>query len=100
MEISRIPTQAVTNTGLPVFVSEYGITASSGGLPRDIESADEWIALLEQERISYCMWALSKAPEACSMVRFNVPKYKDFEREDYSETGQWLLDTLEKHTSK
>lgn len=96
----RDMTEAVCSSGLPVFVTEFGITAASGGLPRDIESADLWIDLLERAHISYCMWAMSKANEACSAIRFNVPKYSGFERDDFTETGKWFLDNLAKHTSR
>lgn len=92
--------ERVSRNGLPVFVSEFGITASSGGHPRDPESADLWIDLLEREGISYCMWALSKANEPCSAVRFNVPKYNGFTQDDYTETGLWLWETLKKHDSR
>lgn len=92
--------ERVSRDGLPVFVTEFGVTASSGGLPRDLESADLWIDLLERERISYCMWALSKANEACSMIRFTVPKYSGFTPDDFTETGLWLLETLKKHTGR
>ena len=90
----------VRKAGLPVFVTEYGVTASSGGLPRDLESADLWIDLLERENVSYCMWALSKAPEACSMVRSTIPKYRGFEHDDFTETGLWLLETLKKQNAR
>ena len=83
--------------GLPVFVTEFGVTASSGDHPRDIESADEWIELLESEGVSWCMWSLSKANEASAFVRWTVPKYSGFEQDDYTETGLWLLETLKKH---
>lgn len=96
----RDMTERVSGAGLPVFVTEYGVTAASGGLPRDLESADAWIELLEQEKISYCMWSFSKVNEACSAIRWNVPKYSGFEQEDYTDTGLWLLDTLKKHTGK
>lgn len=86
--------------GLPVFVTEFGITASSGDLPRDIESADEWIELLERSNVSWCMWSLSKAHEASAFIRASVPKYSGFDEEDYTETGLWLLDTLQKHQGK
>ena len=86
--------------GLPVFVSEFGITAASGDQPRDIESADEWIALLESENVSWCMWSLSKVAEASAFIRSTVPKYSGFEQDDYTPTGLWLLDTLKKHTGK
>ena len=86
--------------GLPVFVTEFGITSSSGDLPRDIESADEWIALLESENVSWCMWSLSKVAEASAMIRPMVPKYSGFAEEDYTDTGRWLLDTLKEHTGR
>ena len=96
----RVMTEELSGKGLPVFVTEYGITAASGGTPRDIESADKWIELLEKEKISYCMWALSKQPEACSMIKSSVLTYKDYQPEDYTETGLWLLETLKKHDTK
>ena len=96
----REMTEQVSKRGLPIFVTEFGITAASGGHPRDPESADLWIDLLERENISYCMWALSKAPEACSAIRSTVLTYNGFTHDDYSETGLWLIDTLSKHTGR
>ncbi len=96
----RDMTEKVSREGLPVFVSEYGVTAASGGLPRDLESADQWIDLLEQEGISYCLWSLSAAPEACSMIKSNVLKTSGFTAEDFTETGLWLWQTLEKRNTK
>ena len=96
----REMTERLSKQGLPIFVTEYGITAASGGHPRDIESADLWIDLLERENISYCMWAFSKAPEACSAIRSTVPKTNGFTQDDYTETGLWLLSTLAKQTGR
>jgi endoglucanase len=95
----RDMTEAVSKAGLPIFVSEFGITASSGGFPRDTESADQWIDLLEREHISYCLWSFSKVNEACSAIRSTVPKYNGFTQDDYTETGLWLLNTLKSHPS-
>ena len=96
----REMTRELSQKGLPIFVSEFGVTAASGDLPRDLDEADRWIDLLEQENISYCLWAFSKVAEACSTVRATVPKYSGFVQEDYTATGLWLLDTLQKHATR
>ena len=92
--------EELSEQGLPVFVTEYGVTAASGGHPRDLESADAWIELLEKENISYCMWSYSAAPEPCSALRSGVLKYSGFTRDDYNATGQWLLDTLARYDTR
>ena len=86
--------------GLPVFVTEFGITAASGDLPRDIDSANEWMEMLEGRGVSWCMWSLSKVNEASACIRSTVPKYSGFTEEDYTATGLWLLDTLERYTGR
>ena len=96
----RDMTEQLSQQGLPIFVTEFGVTSSSGGFPRDLESADLWIELLEREQISYCMWSFSSAPEPCSALRTGLLKYSGFADEDYNETGRWLLDTLARHSTR
>ncbi len=99
-EDSRSAVEAASQKGLPIFVTEYGVTAANGGFPRDLDSADLWIDLLEREHISYCMWTFSKVAEPCSAIRSTVPKYNGFVEADYTATGLWLLETLKKHASR
>ncbi len=96
----RTMTEALSQRGLPIFVTECGVTAASGGFPRDLEGADEWIALLERERISWCLWSFSAAPEPCSVLRSSVLKHSGFAEEDFTDTGLWLWDTLAKHPGR
>ena len=93
----RSMAEEASQSGLPIFVTEYGVTASSGDLPRDIPAADEWIDMLERENISYCMWSLARTSEASSVILPRVSKTSGFDREDFTETGKWFLDNLEKH---
>ena len=85
--------------GLPVFVTEFGITSSSGGYPIDKEEADVWIDLLEENKISWCMWNFSKAAEPCAALKGDCLKTKDFLTEDFSEAGLWLIDTIKDKTN-
>lgn len=81
--------------GLPIFVTEYGVTASNGGFPRDLEEADVWMAALDEYGISSCIWNLSKNGEACCLLSSSTTKYSGFADEDYNETGQWFIQMLE-----
>ena len=93
----RAAAEAASRVGLPIFVTEYGVTASSGDLPRDIPAADEWIEMLERENISYCMWSLARTGEASSVILSRISKTSGFDREDFTETGKWFIDNIEKH---
>lgn len=86
--------------GIGIFVSEYGITASSGNLPYDIEEADTWISFLEDNKVSYVMWEFSMAPEASAAIRADCLKIKDFELSDFSQAGIWLIDTIAKYSKQ
>ena len=96
----RRMTEELSGQGLPIFVTEFGVTASNGGFPRDLEGADEWISLLEREKISWCLWSFSAAPEPCSVLRSSVLKHSGFTEEDFTDTGLWLWDTLAKHPGR
>lgn len=93
----RAVVENASQNGLPIFVTEYGVTASSGGFPRELEEADKWIELLERENISHCMWSFANAAEPCSALKRTVMKYNGFTEEDYTETGLWLLDMIKNH---
>lgn len=88
-----------SQSGLPIFVTEYGITHSSGGRPIDEEEANKWIDLLEEEGISHCIWSLSKVREASAMVRFDVPKYHSFTEDEFSTSGQWFIKMIKERSA-
>ena len=53
---SRI-TSAI-NSGVPVFISEWGTTASNGNGSPDENSTNEWFTFMETNKISNCNWSL------------------------------------------
>lgn len=82
------------NSGLPVFVSEYGICDASGNGALDIGQANTWIDLLDQYGISHIAWNLSNKDESSSILRPNCGKTAGFTAEDLSACGQWLYRML------
>lgn len=82
------------NKGLALFVTEFGITSSSGDLPIDEDEANIWIDFLEDNKISWCMWNFSRAQEASAALNRKELKFKDFTMEDFSRSGLWLIDKI------
>ena len=80
--------------GLPIFVTEYGITASTGNYPYDIDEADVWIGFLEEHGISHVMWNFSKVSESSAAIKPSILKVSGFEYDDFSTSGQWLIDMI------
>ncbi|MCR4855678.1 MAG: glycoside hydrolase family 5 protein [Erysipelotrichaceae bacterium] len=97
-ESLREKAHAAIDKKLPIFVTEFGITASTGNVPIDIEEADIWIDFLEDNGISYVMWEFSKTAEASAAIRTDCLKDRGFEREDFSTAGQWLMDTIKERS--
>ena len=86
--------------GIPIFVTEFGITASSGNLPIDENEADVWIDFLEENNVSYVMWNLSKLSEASAAIKHDVLKDRGLSEEDFSTSGTWLIKTIQKRSAK
>lgn len=88
--------QNAYNRGLPLFVSEFGITDASGNGAVNVEEADKWIDLLDQNGISYCIWNLSNKDESSAFFKTNCNKASGFVSEDLSEEALWYLDVLKR----
>ena len=81
-------------SGLPVFVSEYGLCEASGGGAVDTEQADKWASLLDENNTSYVLWSLCNKDESASILRADCEKVSGFTQDDLSPVGQWLVEML------
>ena len=88
----RLKTAA--ESGLPLFVSEFGITDASGNGAVDTDSAGTWIRLLDQYGISYVCWNLSNKDESSAIFKTDCSKTSGFEESDLKEEGIWLRNLL------
>ncbi len=86
--------QNAYNQGLPVFVSEFGICDAAGSGANNVEEADKWIDLMDQNGISYCIWNLSNKDESSAFFKTDCSKTSGFTSEDLSEEALWYLDVL------
>lgn len=89
--------ETVVTSGLPVFVSEFGICDASGNGGINTQQADIWMELLQKYGISSCIWNLSNKDESSSLIRSNCSKVSDWEYSELSTSGQWFVDWLAAH---
>lgn len=80
--------------GLPIFVSEYGLSEASGDGRVDTYQADLWAAAMDELNISYVAWNLSNKNESSSILKSSCTKTSGFTTEDLNEAGKWLYGIL------
>ena len=85
---------AARSTGLPIFVTECGLSESTGSGNVDYTSAASWFSLLEDNNTSFAIWSLSNKNESSAIF---TPLYEpdvDFTDKDLSPAGKWIKDLL------
>lgn len=91
----RSTLKKAVSAGLPVFVSEFGICDASGNGAVNTAQADLWIQTLNQYGISYVAWSLCNKAESASLIQSGCSKVNGITENDLSESGRWLLKTLQ-----
>lgn len=92
--------KAAADAGLPIFVSEYGICDASGNGQIDVDSANNWISILDSYDISYVCWNLSNKAEASAIISSGCDKTSGFTYDDLSDEGKWLYGMLTSHMAQ
>ncbi len=82
------------DSGLPLFVTEFGICDASGNGAIDEAQANEWITVLDERGVSYVMWNISNKAESSAMFKAACGKVSGFADDDLSQAGAWLRKTL------
>ena len=77
------------DAGLPVFVTECGISESSGDGRVDFDSAVAWFDLLAERNVSYIMWSLSNKAESSAFIRPRAQDPAHLTDDDLTPVGLW-----------
>ncbi len=78
------------DSGLPVFVSEFGCCDASGNGGNDFTQAEKWLSLLDEYNISYCSWSLCNKAETASCLTPSAGAKGGWGENELSESGKWL----------
>ncbi len=87
--------QTAINNGLPVFCSEFGICDASGNGTINTTEANNWIAAMDSNNVSYCIWNLSNKAESSSLIVNSCSATSGWSQNDLSESGRWYVGILD-----
>lgn len=82
------------NSGLPIFVTEFGTCDASGNGSINYNEANTWISTLNDKNISYCVWSLCNKNETCALIKSDCNKTSGWTESDLSEQGKWYIGVL------
>ncbi len=85
--------EAAVKKGLPVIVSEFGLSEASGNGYIDIKEANKWNKLMNQYKIGRVGWSLSNKDESSALLKPSCQKTADWKDSDFSKAGKWLFGT-------
>jgi endoglucanase len=91
------------NKGLPVFVSECGMTLASGDGTTSVDKFKDWIKFLDERNVSWVYWKFSNKGETSDMLVGNYMQYHDkaYNLDDYlSPTGKEIKQILLSYDTK
>ncbi len=88
-DLSNELENAVEN-GLPVFISECGVSEYTGDGEPDFESAVKWFTYLQEHDISYAVWSFSNKNEGSALIRTDYDPSDPITEKDLTRAGIWV----------
>ena len=82
------------DAGLPVFITECGLSEANGGGAVDFASAAEWFRFLNEKQLSYAVWNFSNKPESSSMLKPGYDPDVSMTDDDLTAAGLWVRELI------
>lgn len=81
-------------SGLPIFVTEYGVCDASGGGAINKDESAKWMSLLNKYSVSCCAWNISNKGETSAIFGTWTSKSSNFKEDDLTSSGKWIYSML------
>lgn len=83
--------QNALKKGLPLFVSEFGISDASGNGALNKKEGGKWMKFLKKNKISYVGWNLSNKAESSALIKNSCRKTSGWKSGELTSWGKWLV---------
>lgn len=91
----RNKVQSALDSGLPIFVSEFGLCDASENGSIDYDQSDAWFDLINDKNLSYAAWNISNKAETSSLFDSSCTKTSGFTDDDLSDSGRYIKEKIE-----
>ncbi len=78
--------------GLPIFVTEFGLSQADGNGGVFAEACDEWMKWMDTHHLSWANWSYSDVDESSAALQHGAVKSRDWSR--VSEGGKYIREKL------
>lgn len=76
--------------GLPILVSEFGLSAAGGNGAIDTAQAEAWMNKLDSYKIGYFCWSLSNKAESSALISSSCSKTSGWTDDELTDAGQFI----------
>lgn len=80
--------------GFPVFISECGLSESTGDGNIDFAACTEWFALLRSYNLSFAVWSFSNKNESSALLSPSFDAEKPLTGDNLTPAGQWVRELI------
>lgn len=86
------------DSGLPVFISEFGTCDASGSGAIDYEQSEAWKDIIEEYNVSFFCWNLANNKETSSVIDSSCKKTSGWTDDELSDQGKWITEWFRSET--
>ena len=79
------------DNNIPIFLSEFGVSAADGNGGVYLEEADKWFNFIKENNLSYVNWSLSDKNESSALL---LPNNKEVNDNTLSESGKYIKNKI------
>ena len=92
-EYLREKAKKALDNNVPIFISEFGVSAADGNGGVYLEEADKWMDFIKENNLSYINWSLADKNESSALLK---PGNKVISDSSLSESGTYIKSIISK----
>ena len=90
----RARADTALKNGLCLFVSEWGVSESTGDGAFDMEKTDHWLQWMEENQLSWCVWSIADKAETSAALRPGASSDGNWKESDLTLSGKYIRDRI------